>query len=435
MNRKLGFILSLFILLFFLPYVRFSRVEVEASHDYLVHNIVTGLNYPTIQEAIDAPETLSGHTIFVEEGTYYENVVLSKPNLTLIGENKHTTIIDGNGKSIAVSLTANNTRIEGFTVQNGSCGIQIYPWTSGHIICNNVISNNDYGISGHYDCVNISICDNIITSNNAAGIEMLFSHSVVGNNLISDNGKGEFQGFGSGVHIVRGINSHVFYCVNNTVFGNTIKNHKIGIWAIRYSEANLFFHNNFVNNTEQISASAAIWNNSAKENYWSNYNGTDANKDGIGDIPYRIGDIIQDERPLMGVFYDFNTSLGYHVNVISNSTVEDFEYFESNSTIKMHVSNMTTSQTYGFCRICIPHALMNETYHVTIDGAEPYYVNYALYDNGTHRWIYFSYKHSTLEIVIVQEFLSLITLPLFMIATLLAVIAYRRNILHNRMQT
>lgn len=435
MYRKLVFVLGLFTLLSSSIYARFYLVEVKALNGYPVHNVDTGLDYATIQEAINADETKQGHTIFVQEGMYYENVVLTKPNLTLIGENKRTTVIDGNRKSIVVSLKANNTKIKGFTVQNGSCGIQIYPWTSGHIICNNVISNNDYGVSGHYDCVNISICDNIISSNNAAGIEMLFSHSMVCNNLISDNGKGEFQGFGSGVHIVRGTNSKIVYCVNNTIFGNTIKNHKIGIWAIRYSEENLFFHNNFVNNTEQISATATTWNNSAMENYWSDYDGIDANNDGIGDTPYRIGDIVQDEHPLMGVFYDFDTSLSCYVNVVSNSTIEDFEYFKSNSTIKMHVSNRTINQTYGFCRVCIPYALMNETYHVTIDGAEPYYVNYTLYDNGTHRWIYFSYKHSTLQIVMVPEFLSSIILPLFMIVTLLAVIAYRKNTLHNRMQT
>jgi hypothetical protein len=70
---------------------------------------------------------------------------------------------------------------------------------------------------------------------------------------------------------------------------------------------------------------------------------------------------------------------------------------------------------------------MNETYHVTIDGVEPYYVNYTLYDNGTHRWIYFSYQHSALEIIIIPEFPSFLILPLFMIATLLAALVCKRK--------
>jgi len=44
-----------------------------------------------------------------------------------------------------------------------------------------------------------------------------------------------------------------------------------------------------------------------------------------------------------------------------------------------------------------------------------------------NRWIYFEYEHSTLEIVIIPEFPLLIILPLFMIASLLATLAYRRK--------
>lgn len=43
-----------------------------------VHNIDTGLNYETIQEAIDAPETSDGHTIIVDPGTYAENIDVYK---------------------------------------------------------------------------------------------------------------------------------------------------------------------------------------------------------------------------------------------------------------------------------------------------------------------------------------------------------------------
>jgi hypothetical protein len=35
---------------------------VKASDGYRVHNLSTGLNYTMIQEAVDASETLGGHT-------------------------------------------------------------------------------------------------------------------------------------------------------------------------------------------------------------------------------------------------------------------------------------------------------------------------------------------------------------------------------------
>jgi len=152
--------------------------------------------------------------------------------------------------------------------------------------------------------------------------------------------------------------------------------------------------------------------------------------DGIGDSEHILNANNQDNFPLMGMFSSFNTSLGYHANVISNSTIEDFEYFDSDSTIKIHVSNMTATQNYGFCRVCIPHALMdvNNISVIIDDGAvEVLHFNDTIYDNDTHRWIYFAYQHSVHEIVIVPEFSSFLILPLFMIATLLAVIAYKRK--------
>ncbi len=92
------------------------------------------------------------------------------------------------------------------------------------------------------------------------------------------------------------------------------------------------------------------------------------------------------------------------------------------------MSKMTGDQTSGFVRISIPHALMFEPYNVTVDGANPIYWNYSLYDDGESRWIYFSYEHSTVEIVIIPEFPLLIILPLFMIITLLAVAVYKEKI-------
>jgi len=203
--------------------------------------------------------------------------------------------------------------------------------------------------------------------------------------------------------------------------------------GLAVSNNSKIYNNNFINNTQQAALLSDSWNTIWDDgypsggNYWSDYDGTGSDPDGIGDTEYVIDSNNIDHYPLMGLFHCFDTSMGTQVNVISNSTVEDFQYFDSNSTIVMHVSNMTSDQTFGFVRICIPHALINNTYQVKIDNVEPYYVNYSLYDNGTHRWIYFSYQHSTLEIIIIPEFPSFLILPLFMIATLLAVLAYKRK--------
>jgi hypothetical protein len=42
-----------------------------------------------------------------------------------------------------------------------------------------------------------------------------------------------------------------------------------------------------------------IWNSGDQGNYWSDYNSTDANGDGIGDIPYILNSDNVDSYPLM----------------------------------------------------------------------------------------------------------------------------------------
>lgn len=427
MSRSLVLILSLFVLLIFLPFpIILDRVSVKATNDYSVHNLDTGLNYTTIQEAIDANETKDGHTIFVGQGIYYENVVVRK-GVSLVGENNGSiTVIDGNWSGTVLHLKSNNTRIEGFTLQNGYYGVSMAPWTHGHIVRDNLIVDNEYGIAGHYDVADVNISGNTIISNNITGIDMLFSDSVISNNLISDNGKGEFQEYSSGIQITCGVNSQIIYCINNIIFGNTIRDNRVGIWAIRYSEENLFVHNNFIDNEEQISASSITWNNNMTENYWSDYKGADTDDDGLGDIPYSVDETIQDNSPLMGIFSSFKTSIGYDVDIVSNSTIDSFQYSQDNDTIRMYVSNMTENQTNGFCRLTIPHEVLPPPYNIAINNDPVTYT--PIFESQTLSIIYFSYAHSTLEIVIITETPSLLITVLFLMTITLTVMLFKSRL-------
>jgi nitrous oxidase accessory protein NosD len=49
------------------------------------------------------------------------------------------------------------------------------------------------------------------------------------------------------------------------------------------------------NQSEQVHT----WDNGKEGNYWSDYNGTDGNHDGIGDTPYVVDVLNQDRYPLM----------------------------------------------------------------------------------------------------------------------------------------
>lgn len=265
-------------------------------------------DYPTIQEAINHAN--EGDTIFVRNGTYYENIVISK-SLILMGQGNNLTIIDSCGKGDVIYLKANNTRVKGFTVRNGVNGIRMAPWTSGHVIEDNIVLYNDQGISGHYDCKNITVYNNTITLNNVCGVEMLFSNSTISNNLICNNGNADNWLWSSGIEITMGVGPADIYCINNTIVGNTIRDNNYGIYAIRYSVKNTFIHNNFINNTKQIYGSMNMHNDTFLENYWSDYTGFDlyggsyqneTGSDGIGDTPYIIDENNIDHYPLMNPY-------------------------------------------------------------------------------------------------------------------------------------
>ena len=61
-------------------------------------------------------------------------------------------------------------------------------------------------------------------------------------------------------------------------------------WAVKFAGgcyANVFYQNNFISNSFDVSYNSKLNDNRFEENYWSSYTGYDLNKDDIGDVPYR----------------------------------------------------------------------------------------------------------------------------------------------------
>ena len=532
-----------------------------------VRNFDTDLTYLTIQSAIDASETLNGHTLRVDSGVYYENVNVYK-SLTIMGKNRSTTIVDGGNGGSVLSVTADNVTIVGFTVRNSGlsatpfgddCGV-LLDHSFGSNLSHCLITSNRIGI--HLFFSKYNVIENNVVSSNKNGIWLWYS----GNNILNENGisnnsynfgvfGGVFSDFNNTIDAsstvdekmiryvvsvedeifdnqtnigvlylidcrnvtVRNLNltknGHGVFCYNltdsrienvtafknnygiyiqdssgnviddnhcsrnwvgicledsyynvvegnvagncekgislykadnNNLTGNTILNSLYGV-RLYSSHFNEFFHNNLIENTHQadlISSYSNVWDNGFEGNFWSDYVGSDINRDGIGDTPRIIDNVTSDEYPLLGSFSNFRVYYeehSYDVTVISNSTIINLFFEAANNTIRLTVNG--TDETYGFCRICIPHALVEPEITVIIDdgSTEVLHRNYSLRDDGFCRWIYFAYQHSTHEILIIPEFYQLAFLSTLIAATfycsLLKILKTRNKHLQSKQST
>ena len=171
----------------------------------------------TIQEGID--NASSGDIIFVYNGTYIENLVIDK-TISLIGEDKNSTIIDGNktANTIHVKVDAIYTNISGFTIKNSrnvpevhSGGITLISMYNNINDC--IIENNDHGIH-LYDADYTTIL-NCIIRNNAGGGIFTNSGFSQNDNCIIYNNNFSYNGWG-GIVLYKAID----FTIHNNSFHN-----------------------------------------------------------------------------------------------------------------------------------------------------------------------------------------------------------------------
>ena len=285
-------------------------------------------NFPTIQAAINAANP--GDTVFVKNGTYFENVVVNK-TLSLVGESRQKTIVDGRPPAahmIAIQITADGVSVNNLTTANDQVGIFVA--SSNNIISeNNIVNSSGLGVYVTYpsntlernyvaECVyqgiqlagaNFSdVIENTIEWCQQ-GLAMNFSlYSKAIQNIIRNN----VNSPGDGIFLA----GSPF----NTFTGNTVTANFHGVGIVGSNDSS-FYSNNF-NNTIQVHdyggsppydgvpTSHNTWNSSYPlgGNYWSDYGGTDDQSgpsqtlpgyDGIGDVPYVIGGNNTDYYPLM----------------------------------------------------------------------------------------------------------------------------------------
>ena len=276
--------------------------------------VVVPDDYSTIQEAINSAN--ENDTVFVKIGVYHENVGLNKP-IRLIGEDRDSTIIDGNppeGYRVPINIKSNRVEVSGFTLSYGYAGIQI-GGVKKCTISNNKITDTQFGAIVT-NCTWCNVSDNIFES---IGLGCAVQLNYAGNNLVKGNyidscvegiqiRDYSYSNTVSGNTVVNCDDQAIrlLYSSGNNLTENSIANSGVGT-SIYVSNSNTLYHNNFINNTVQVSANewyAQQWgysfsNNTIDQNYWSDYNGTDADGDGLGDTPYIIDENNHDNHPLI----------------------------------------------------------------------------------------------------------------------------------------
>jgi nitrous oxidase accessory protein len=98
---------------------------------------------------------------------------------------------------------------------------------------------------------------------------------------------------------------------HNHVISNAIVNNDIGLAFVPSVKRNVFKANRFEDNYEQVAVVASgnfegnIWSEGGQGNFWSNYAGFDADRDGIGDIPHSEASLFHDllvKEPVLRLF-------------------------------------------------------------------------------------------------------------------------------------
>ena len=250
---------------------------------------------------------------------FSSNNTLSENNMTV---NHHCIWLYG---------SFGNTLCDNKVTANGWDGISLYSSSNNTLSGNNVTANRHHGVTLSYSSNNTLLSNNL-AANKEYGVQLYYSS----NNTLSDN-EISTNHFGitlessvgntlSGNNVTANARA-LWLCVssNNTLSGNNVANNDLGIWLYGFGGVNKLYHNNIVNNSMQTldeTYATNDWDNGCEGNYWSDYNGTDSNNDGIGDIPYVIDGNNTDNYPLMNIYWnpsDINHDLKVDMKDIGRS--------------------------------------------------------------------------------------------------------------------
>ena len=261
--------------IFTINYNNLIIVDDEPGYDIELDNPPE--DYTSIKDALAASN--NNDIIFVFKGTYNEKLVIKK-QIILLGENKESTIINGDCTDDVVSVSADYVTINGFTIKNcgdlqddyHQAGIEItsnYNTISG----NKIYDNNGKGVFINSSSYN-NIVGNIISNNHYGVLLEDATNNTVSNNNINNNEIGLCLCYSNDNTVKINDFSNNNYAINihnatlNNISSNIISNNKYGIYPY-YSSGNTITGNNFIYNRKRNALFRGFCKNNWDGNYWN----------------------------------------------------------------------------------------------------------------------------------------------------------------------
>ena len=281
------------------------------------------IKYSSIQGAINTASP--GDTILVGSGTYNENIIVNK-SVSLVGEDRKA-IINSEYALSAVEIKVDYSVVREFTIVNlrtsstypeelcsilvnssSNCEItdnKLSPVLGDGIILdggseNKIIGNEIREITNNGISIRNSI-DNLIMKNSvsAQGIGLNLSschlNNLYNNLFISTSSSNCMKLWASHDNIIE---RNTFQPDSGI---ETISLHNSSNNSLWYNHLNLTGHAGPAVNVDENSTNN-VWDNGSEGNYWSNYNGTDLDNDGIGDTDLPWEGV--DSYPLMNPYWN-----------------------------------------------------------------------------------------------------------------------------------
>ncbi len=370
MNKKTHSVVILTLLLIGMLTLAFDIQPVKAEPRTWTVDDDGPADFSSIQEAVSSLDVEDGDTIYVYNGLYYEHIHIYK-SLTVVGENKYATIIDGSGYGPVVTICGWRTNFTSFTVRNAGWtnwesdnGIRLYR-TRLSQVTDCIVSGCAYGIreirvrgvggenvimgnmvsdateiaigSSHHSSIGNVVANNIITNSSNGIYFNIPLHNTVNGNTIRDMIGEHTAGI---VFQVGGSNNTV---TNNTVIGYT----NYGI-AIQYADKNHIAGNTLIDNFYGIELGESSCNNTVT--------GNNASGNGVGISVFQnsknnliVMNDFSNSVPVepylsdIGVWFDFSDNNILRNNNLANNRYGVRLYFSSDNRI---YHNSLTNNTF-----------------------------------------------------------------------------------------